>query len=177
MSTDTSRTSGTAGDGDGITAFLVPSDAPGFEVLEYLWTFNMPTDHAHIRLTDVRVPHANLIGQVNAGWGPMMSEVAFFVKDVVGPRGAVSIVPAPSENKDQLVAVLSYHVLGRKLTANMLPGRAIHVRTIKGSGDRVLRIEKSTSGVTVDDANVISADIMVDNGVIHVIDKVMLPSN
>jgi hypothetical protein len=43
------RTSGKAGDGDGITAFLVPTDAPGFEVEEYLWTFNMPTDHAHIR--------------------------------------------------------------------------------------------------------------------------------
>lgn len=92
------------------------------------------------------------------------------------PAGTVENLLKP-ENKDQLVAVLSYHVLGRKLTANMLPGRAIHVRTIKGSGDRVLRVEKSSSGVTVDDANVISADIMADNGVIHVIDKVMLPSN
>ena len=50
------RTSGEAGHGEGITAFLVPTDSPGFEILEYLWTFNMPTDHAHIRLTDVRVP-------------------------------------------------------------------------------------------------------------------------
>jgi uncharacterized surface protein with fasciclin (FAS1) repeats len=92
------------------------------------------------------------------------------------PAGTVENLLKP-ENKDQLVAVLSYHVLGRKLTANMLPGRAIHVRTIKSSGDRVLRIEKSSSGVTVDGANVISADIMADNGVIHVIDQVMLPSN
>ena len=52
------RTSGNAGDGDGITAFLVPTTSPGFDILEYLWTFNMPTDHAHIRLTDVRVPHS-----------------------------------------------------------------------------------------------------------------------
>lgn len=49
------RTSGEAGDGDGITAFLVPVDAPGFEVVEYLWTFNMPTDHAYVRLNGVRV--------------------------------------------------------------------------------------------------------------------------
>ena len=56
------RTSGTAGDGDGITAFLVPTNSPGFEILEYLWTFNMPTDHAHIRLTDVRVPHSAIFG-------------------------------------------------------------------------------------------------------------------
>ena len=34
----------------GITAFLTPTDAPGFEIVEYLWTFNMPTDHAHVPL-------------------------------------------------------------------------------------------------------------------------------
>jgi alkylation response protein AidB-like acyl-CoA dehydrogenase len=42
------RTSGEPGDGRGITAFLVPTASEGFEILEYLWTFNMPTDHAHI---------------------------------------------------------------------------------------------------------------------------------
>ncbi|MEZ5342370.1 MAG: acyl-CoA dehydrogenase family protein [Acidimicrobiales bacterium] len=46
------RTSGEAGDSSGITCFLVPSDSKGFKVEEYLWTFNMPTDHAH--LTDRR---------------------------------------------------------------------------------------------------------------------------
>lgn len=61
------RTSGTAGDGDGITAFLVPTNSPGFEILEYLWTFNMPTDHAHIRLTDVRVPHSTIFGGEGKG--------------------------------------------------------------------------------------------------------------
>jgi alkylation response protein AidB-like acyl-CoA dehydrogenase len=63
------RTSGKAGDGDGITAFLVPKTAPGFEILEYLWTFNMPTDHAHIRLTDVRVPGSAIFGGVGRGLG------------------------------------------------------------------------------------------------------------
>lgn len=61
------RTSGAAGDGDGITAFLVPTNSPGFEILEYLWTFNMPTDHAHIRLTDVRVPHFAIFGGEGKG--------------------------------------------------------------------------------------------------------------
>ena len=61
------RTSGTAGDGDGITAFLVPTNSSGFEILEYLWTFNMPTDHAHIRLTDVRVPHSAIFGGEGKG--------------------------------------------------------------------------------------------------------------
>ena len=63
------RTSGRAGDGEGITAFLVPTSSPGFEILEYLWTFNMPTDHAHIRLTDVRVPHTAIFGGEGKGLG------------------------------------------------------------------------------------------------------------
>lgn len=61
------RTSGQPGDGRGITAFLVPTDAPGFKVEEYLWTFNMPTDHAHISLTDVRVPDAAVFGGEGRG--------------------------------------------------------------------------------------------------------------
>jgi acyl-CoA dehydrogenase len=61
------RTSGQAGDGDGITAFLTPTDSAGFEIVEFLWTFNMPTDHAHIRFTDVRVPHSAIFGGVGRG--------------------------------------------------------------------------------------------------------------
>jgi acyl-CoA dehydrogenase len=61
------RTSGAAGDGNGITAFLVPTDSPGFEIVEFLWTFNMPTDHAHIRLTDVRVPNSAIFGGEGRG--------------------------------------------------------------------------------------------------------------
>ena len=56
------RSSGEAGDAHGITAFLVPMDAPGVEVKEYLWTFNMPSDHARVRFTNVRVPHDSIFG-------------------------------------------------------------------------------------------------------------------
>src|SRR5206468_2322479 len=58
------RTSGQPGDAAGITAFLVPIDADGFEVLDYLWTFNMPTDHAHVRLTSVVVDDGAVFGGV-----------------------------------------------------------------------------------------------------------------
>lgn len=92
------------------------------------------------------------------------------------PDGTVETLLKP-ENKDQLVAILSYHVVPRKLTANMLPGKAIHVKTIKAENDRTLAVEKSGGGVTVDGANVIQADIKATNGIIHVIDKVMLPSS
>jgi uncharacterized surface protein with fasciclin (FAS1) repeats len=90
------------------------------------------------------------------------------------PAGTVENLLKP-ENKDQLVAILSYHVLPRKLMSNQLPAGPIHVRTLKSSGDRTLAIAKG-NGVTVDNANVVSADIKADNGVIHVIDTVMLPS-
>jgi alkylation response protein AidB-like acyl-CoA dehydrogenase len=61
------RTSGEPGDADGITAFLVPTNAPGFKVEEYLWTFNMPTDHARISLRDVRVPDSAVFGGEGKG--------------------------------------------------------------------------------------------------------------
>lgn len=91
------------------------------------------------------------------------------------PVGTVETLLKP-ENKDKLAAILSYHVLPRKLTSGQLPHKAIHVRTIKSEGDRLLRVTKSKKGVTVDGANVVAANIRASNGVIHVIDKVMLPS-
>ncbi len=91
------------------------------------------------------------------------------------PKGTVESLLKP-ENKSKLAAILSYHVLPRKLASNQLPHKAIHVRTIKSGGDRLLRVRKSRSGVTVDKANVVKADIRASNGIIHVIDKVMLPS-
>jgi uncharacterized surface protein with fasciclin (FAS1) repeats len=92
------------------------------------------------------------------------------------PKGTVASLLKP-DNKAKLAAILSYHVLPRRLTSGQLPHKAIHVRTIKASGDRLLRVTKSRNGVTVDGANVVSADIRASNGIIHVIDKVMLPSS
>lgn len=61
------RTSGEPGDGGGITAFLVPMDTAGVNVEEYLWTFNMPTDHAHVRFDEVRVPDSAILGGEGRG--------------------------------------------------------------------------------------------------------------
>ena len=61
------RTSGKAGDGEGITAFLTPTDSEGFKIEEMLWTFNMPTDHGRISLTNVRVPHNAIFGGEGRG--------------------------------------------------------------------------------------------------------------
>ena len=61
------RTSGDAGSPVGISAFLVPTDADGFSVDFFWWTFNMPTDHAEVTLTDVRVGSDAVFGEVDHG--------------------------------------------------------------------------------------------------------------
>ena len=61
------RTGGKAGDANGITAFLVPTDAKGFKVEEMLWTFNMPTDHGRVSLTNVFVPNSAIFGEEGRG--------------------------------------------------------------------------------------------------------------
>jgi len=61
------RTSGKDGAAKGITCFIVPTKSPGVKIEEYLWTFNMPTDHARVSFTDVRVPHDAIFGGEGKG--------------------------------------------------------------------------------------------------------------
>ncbi|ARG82140.1 acyl-CoA dehydrogenase family protein [Mycobacterium kansasii] len=61
------RTSGEPGQARGITAFLVPTDTPGFTVPYYWWTLNMPTDHGEVALEDVRVSGDAVLGEVDRG--------------------------------------------------------------------------------------------------------------
>jgi alkylation response protein AidB-like acyl-CoA dehydrogenase len=61
------RTSGSPGEARGITAFIVPRDAPGLSVDFFWWTFNMPSDHAEVTLRDVRVDDDAILGQLDLG--------------------------------------------------------------------------------------------------------------
>lgn len=61
------RTSGKPGAARGITAFFVPTEAPGFSVDFHWWTFNMPTDHAEVTIRDVRVPDSAIFGAEGEG--------------------------------------------------------------------------------------------------------------
>jgi acyl-CoA dehydrogenase len=61
------RTSGRDGDAKGITCFIVPTKSAGFKIEEYLWTFNMPTDHPRVSLTDVRIPADAMLGDLENG--------------------------------------------------------------------------------------------------------------
>ena len=63
------RTSGKDGDAGGITVFLVPADHPGVKIEEYLWTFNMPTDHPRVSLTNVWVADEAIWGLEGRGLG------------------------------------------------------------------------------------------------------------
>ena len=93
------------------------------------------------------------------------------------PEGTVETLLKP-ENKGQLTNVLLYHVDDRKLTANMIPAGSNYFKPVLSS--ERLCITSGTDGVKIADgtgqiANVVIADIQADNGVIHVVDKVLLP--
>ena len=86
------------------------------------------------------------------------------------PAGTVENLLKP-ENKDQLVAILTYHVLPGQTLAADLAGQRLSVPTVNGQNVHI----DGRNGVKVEKSNVIQADILASNGVIHVIDRVLLP--
>lgn len=86
------------------------------------------------------------------------------------PKGTVEDLLKP-ENKAKLVSILTYHVVPGKIMAKDIAGKKAEVKTVQGSKLSV----DATSGVMVDKAKVTSADVMASNGVIHIIDAVVLP--
>ncbi len=85
------------------------------------------------------------------------------------PEGTVETLLKP-ENKNQLVSILTYHVVpGAVKSTDLSDG--MKAATVQGSEVTI----GTSGGVTVDGANVVQADIMASNGVIHVIDAVILP--
>lgn len=86
------------------------------------------------------------------------------------PAGTVESLLQP-ENKDDLVAILTYHVIPASLPAAEVV-KYDAAKTVNGSE---IDIDASGAGVRVNDASVTSADVMASNGVIHVIDTVLLP--
>lgn len=87
------------------------------------------------------------------------------------PAGTVEDLLKP-ENKDKLTAILTYHVVaGKVMAADVV--KLDSATTVQGGN---VAIEASADGVTVDGANVVMTDVAASNGVIHVIDTVILPS-
>ena len=86
------------------------------------------------------------------------------------PAGTVESLLKP-ENKNKLATILKHHVVSGKVMAADLTGKKISQSTVNGTKINI----DGTSGVLVSGATVVSADIEADNGVIHVINKVLLP--
>lgn len=84
------------------------------------------------------------------------------------PAGTVEDLLKP-ENKEKLVAILTYHVVpGKVMAADVKAGE---VATVQGGKITIT----TTDGVKVDDAKVVTTDVAASNGVIHVIDSVIMP--
>ena len=88
------------------------------------------------------------------------------------PEGTVESLLKP-ENKDKLVAILTYHVIpGKAMAADVVKLDGKSVKTVEGSK---IKVTVDGSDVKVNNAKVIKTDINCSNGVIHVIDTVILP--
>lgn len=85
------------------------------------------------------------------------------------PAGTVESLLKP-ENKEKLVAILTYHVVSGKVLAADV--QTMETKTVQGQS---VKLAVSDKGVTVDNAKVVKADVMAENGVIHVIDTVIIP--
>ena len=86
------------------------------------------------------------------------------------PKGTVEDLLKP-ENKAKLTAILTYHVLPSKVMAADIAGKAMNAKTVQGTDLAV----DAKAGVKINDATVVTADVVATNGVIHVIDTVLLP--
>ncbi|MDG1858114.1 MAG: fasciclin domain-containing protein [Emcibacteraceae bacterium] len=87
------------------------------------------------------------------------------------PAGTVENLLKP-ENKETLTKILTYHVLSGKVMSADIAGKTLSPTTVQGSTVDI----NATDGVMIDGANVVTADIETSNGVIHVIDKVIMPN-
>ena len=87
------------------------------------------------------------------------------------PEGTVESLLEPA-NRDQLVAILTYHVVPGYILSSDIAGQQLEVATVQG---QAVSVDGSDGSVSVDEATVVTADIEADNGVIHVIDTVIIP--
>jgi uncharacterized surface protein with fasciclin (FAS1) repeats len=88
------------------------------------------------------------------------------------PAGTVEMLLMP-ENKDKLVDILTYHVLAGQVMAADIAGKVTTVEMLNGGKATV----DAQNGVKINEANVVTADVIASNGVIHVIDAVIMPAN
>jgi uncharacterized surface protein with fasciclin (FAS1) repeats len=102
------------------------------------------------------------------GKGPF---TVFAPSDEAFAKLPAGTVDALLKDKEKLAKILTYHVVaGQVMAKDVKPGK---VTTVEGSK---LNITKGSAGVKVDKANVVATDVVATNGVIHVIDAVVMPN-
>jgi uncharacterized surface protein with fasciclin (FAS1) repeats len=131
----------------------------------------------HGKKTIVDIAVADGLAETLAGPGPFTVYAPVNDAFAALPDGTVETLLKP-ENKGQLTNVLLYHVDDRKLMASGIPHGSTYFKPLLTS--ERLCITRTADGVTINDgtgtmANVVIADIKASNGVIHVVDKVLLP--
>jgi uncharacterized surface protein with fasciclin (FAS1) repeats len=87
------------------------------------------------------------------------------------PAGTVDTLLLP-QNREQLAGILAYHVVPGRITAAQLAGQRGTLTTVQGE---TIQVDATGAGVTVNGVNVVAVDVAASNGVIHVIDGVLLP--
>lgn len=89
------------------------------------------------------------------------------------PEGTLETLLQP-ENRDQLTAILTYHVIAGEVESSDIADQSLYADTLQG---QALAIDATGYGVRINgSARVVTADISASNGVIHVIDSVLIPS-
>ncbi|MEX1251284.1 MAG: fasciclin domain-containing protein [Hyphomonas sp.] len=112
------------------------------------------------------------LGETLAGEGPFTVFAPTNAAFAALPAGTLDSLLLP-ENKDQLTAILTYHVVPGTVMAADLPATATDVATVNGA---MVSVVAAPEGATINGAKITAADVPASNGVIHVIDTVLLPN-
>ncbi len=110
------------------------------------------------------------IGPTLTGKGPMTLFAPTDDAFAKLPKGTMENLLRP-ENKEKLQHLLTYHLVMGRVTSREFMGKRLEAATAEGG---ILLID-ATKGIMVDEAKVIKADLVTDNGFIHVVDTVMVP--
>ncbi|GAB5415221.1 MAG: acyl-CoA dehydrogenase family protein [Congregibacter sp.] len=108
------RTSGDDGSARGISCFVMPSESPGYQIGEWLWTFNMPTDHPRISLDDVWLPDDSILGEVDKG----LAIAQHFVHENRIRQAASSLGTARYCIEESVAYAKERHTFGKPLATN-----------------------------------------------------------
>ena len=108
------------------------------------------------------------LAETLSGTGPF---TVFAPTDEAFAKLPAGTVDALLKDKEKLASILTYHVVSGQVTA----ADAIKLTEAKTVNGQIFKIVAGKDGVMIDNANVVKTDIMTSNGVIHVIDSVILP--